>query len=303
MAKQKAFLLVGLPHSGSDLLLATLEQHRDALAEQKVKLPAKSEDEMFRAAVEIRGEHRAWALRRKDVEGAWSKICRRATATKHTVVVGHELLAGATPDEIALLVDRLPGTALHVVVTVTAPDARVALFPDELDLVSVLQRWAGAVRSRDRVHVLVCDPSDPSVAWQALAEVVGFDAVGLDVVAAPGVVPRIDPATLRLVADAAGSHLTRDDLAELIDEWAKTSADEGYDVRGDLAALTPAPDPDPGDAAEAEAMGRLDVVSDALTEAVAEIGRLREKTAELEHRNAKLDRKRLKFKRRLAEVS
>ena len=47
---------------------------------------------------------------------------------------------------------------------------------------------------------------------------------------------RIDPATLRLIADSAGSHLTDADLAELVENWAKVMAEQGYDVHGDLAA-------------------------------------------------------------------
>ena len=78
MAKQKSILVVGLAHTGLPLLTAALDQHRDALLAQGVRVPAKSGDEMFRAAVELRREHRAWGLRRKDVEGAWAGICRRA---------------------------------------------------------------------------------------------------------------------------------------------------------------------------------------------------------------------------------
>ena len=76
------------------------------------------------------------------------------------MVVGHELLAGATRDEIALLVDGLAGTQVHVVVLAGVPDGRVGLFPDELDLGSVLDRWAAAISSPDRVHVVVTDPTD-----------------------------------------------------------------------------------------------------------------------------------------------
>src|SRR5262245_1559400 len=102
MGKQKAFLIVGLPHTGVPLLTAALEQHRTALLEQGVRVPARSADEAFRAAVELRREHKAWGLRRRDVEGTWAGICRRAlkpAKTKgDTIVVGHELLAGAAPD-------------------------------------------------------------------------------------------------------------------------------------------------------------------------------------------------------------
>lgn len=202
MAKQKSFLLVGLPHAGVPLLTEALEQHRDALVERGVRSPAKSADEAFRAAVELRREHKAWGLRRRDVEGAWVGICRRALKHKDTVVVGHELLAGATRDEIALLVDGLARTQIHVVVLAGAPDGRLGLFPDELDLSGVLARWHLAVSSPDRVHVVVTDPADPVVAWRALGALVGFDADRLPLPEPATVVTAADAASLRLIAES-----------------------------------------------------------------------------------------------------
>ena len=172
MAKKQAYLIVGLPHSGVPALSAALEEHREALAAQGVRVPAKSADETFRAAVELRREHRAWGLRRKDVEGTWAGICRRLHKHPEPAVLGHELLAGAGPREIALLVDGLGGRDLHVVVLAGAPDARVAVLPDELDLESVLSRWSGAVASPDRVHVVV---GGAAAAWTTLAGLLGVD--------------------------------------------------------------------------------------------------------------------------------
>ena len=263
MAKQKAFLHIGLPHSGGDLLDAALRRHAGALVDDRgrnVRLPARSEMEMFNAAVEIRREHRAWGLRRKDVEGSWAALCRRAIKNKDTVVLSHPLLAGCTSEEIALLVDQLPGCAVHVVVTVGRPDPRVALFPDDYDLGSVL----------------------------------GVDTRSLDLPAAP--VPATDPAALRLLAESAADLASYDDLASLPDDWAKLVADHGYDLRGDL----PAPAAEQGTTSSTQ--HQLDTVAEALTETVAEVVRLRTRTAELEHRNAKLTRKKLSLKRKLARV-
>jgi hypothetical protein len=298
MAKQKAFLHIGLPHSGGDLLDAALLAHADALAgpgANPVRQPARSVDEMFNAAVEIRREHRAWGLRRKDVEGAWAAICRRAIANKDTVVVGHQLLAGCTLDEIALLVDQLPGCAVHVVVTVGTPDPRVSLFPDDHDLASVLDRWSTAVRSPDRLHVIVVDPAHPRAAWQAFGEVIGFDATPLALPDRPR--PSSDAAALRLLAESAGDLATYDDLSSVGEDWAKLVADAGYDVHGDLSGLVPTAPAlldDPGQ--------QLAVVGEALGETVAELLRLRERATALEQRNAKLERKRLSLKRKLALV-
>jgi hypothetical protein len=294
MAKQKAFLHVGLPHSGGDLLDAALRRHAGVLVDDRgrdVRLPARSEMEMFNAAVEIRREHRAWGLRRKDVEGSWAALCRRAIKNKDTVVLSHPLLAGCTSEEIALLVDQLPGCAVHVVVTVGRPDPRVALFPDDYDLGSVLDRWAAAVRSPDRVHVLGVDPDHPEAAWHALGSLLGVDTRSLDLPAAP--VPATDPAALRLLAESAADLASYDDLASLPDDWAKLVADHGYDLRGDLPAPTPL---------DQASDGRLDTLAEALADTVAEVVRLRTRTTELEHRNAKLTRKKLSLKRKLARV-
>lgn len=296
MAKQRAFLHIGLPHSGGDLLDAALRRHASTLVDdrgRRVRLPARSEMEMFNAAVEVRRDHRAWGLRRKDVEGSWAALCRRAIKNKDTVVFSHHLLAGCTPDEIALLVDQLPGCAVHVVVTVGPPDPRVALFPDDYDLAAVLDRWSAAVRGPDRVHVVAVDPDRPEDAWHAFGAVIGVDTRGLGLPAPP--VPATDPAALRLLAESVEDLATYEDLTSVPEEWAKVVADRGHDVRGDLRALTRPP-------AAPDASARLDTVAGALSETVAEVVRLRSRAAELEERNAKLRRKRLSLKQKLARV-
>ena len=279
MAKPRTFLLVGVPHAGLPLLTAALELHRDALAESGVRAPAKSADEAFRAAVELRREHKAWGLRRRDVEGAWAGIARRVVKHRETAVVGHELLAGATHDEIALLVDGVRGTQVHVVVLAAVPDGRVGLFPDELDLTEVLTRWEQSVVAPERVHVVVADPADPAVAWRALGGLAGFDADRLPLPDQAGVVTVADAASLRLIADSSGVHVDHDELVELAEGWGKSVADRGYDVLGDLRDLVPVRPSASTDPARAAYDDRAELLAGALSEAVAEIGRLREKLA------------------------
>ena len=276
MAKQDAYLLVGLPHTGLPLLTSALEQHRDALAERGVRLPARSEEETFRAAVELRREHKAWALRRNDVEGTWAGICRRATKPKDgaTVVLGHELFAGAGADEIDLLIDGLAGFRVHVVVVADAPDPLVGLMPSELDLADVLGRWGRAVKAPERLHVLV-GAAGPAATWAELGRLVGFSAEELPLPAHPATeaAGHLDVRTLGLLAESTAALLDHEELADLVDHWAKVAADGGYDVRGDLAALTARPVT--GDVP-------LSALRAALAETVAEVGRLRTRVAELE---------------------
>jgi len=303
MAKPRTFLLVGLPHAGIPLITSALESHRDTLAAHGVRVPARSADEAFRAAVELRREHKAWALRRKDVEGTWAGICRRIVKHRETAVVGHELLAGAAPDEIALLVDGLASTRVHVVVLATVPDGRVGLFPDELDLAGVLERWEPAVAGPDRLHVVVADPVDPGVAWRALGGLAGFDAEQLPLPAHGSAFTVADAASLRLIAESSGVHVDPDELVEIAEAWGKVVADHGYDVVGDLRDLVPVRPAAATDPARASYDVRVDILNTALSEAVAEVGRLREQLAAAQQRSSKLDRKRRRLDRKLAAVS
>ncbi|WP_457207382.1 hypothetical protein, partial [Nocardioides sp. P5_C9_2] len=116
MAKRSVFLLVGPAVPGLD---APHEALRDdpALAAAGVVLPAVDQDLLDRADVELRRRHKAFGLRRKDVEGAWAKVCRTAFKAKSDVLVCQPGLADATADQVALAVDGLMGMRLHVVVT------------------------------------------------------------------------------------------------------------------------------------------------------------------------------------------
>src|SRR5690349_16959169 len=121
--KRKAFIHVGLPGGPGDFLEIALRKHAHPLAALGVRNPAGSADEMFRAAVEIMREHKAWGYERREVEGVWSGICRRGHKGRDTLVVTQPTLAGATSPQIELLFDGLTGFERHVVVTAAAPDA------------------------------------------------------------------------------------------------------------------------------------------------------------------------------------
>lgn len=299
MAKRAAYLLVGLPHGGGTFLTEAVRAHASTLEAAGVRQPARSADEMFRAAVEIRRDHRAWGMRRRDVEGAWAAVCRRAYPGKDDVVAGHDLLAGATDPEIALLVDRLPGFEIHVVVVAGPADPRLTLFPDDHDLGGVLTRWAGHLRSADRMHLIVADPDRPDATWVALGRIVGFDATQLPLPEVAVHASARDLASLRLLAASTGSLATTEELREAAEDWAKTAAEGGYDVHGDPTGLAPREQPGGDDSARAH----LELVGEALADVVAELTRLREQHAELAEHAARLQRKRKKLKQRLADLT
>lgn len=173
--KHKAWLHVGLPGAG-DLIEPALAHHHDALVELGVASIARTTAESFRAAVEITRSHCEWGLARADVEGQWTRMVRRAARANADLVFSQPLLAGATADQVDLLVDALAGFQVHVVLTTAAGDET-----------ATLERWARAVRRPERVHVLETDGLEPEDVWRAWGRLVGFGtrSLGLDAVPRP----------------------------------------------------------------------------------------------------------------------
>lgn len=213
--KRKAYLHIGLAHSGGGLLESALARHTAALDAHGLRHPAGSPEEMFRASVEMRRDHRAWGFRRREVEGTWAEICRRAHRGRHDVILSQERLGACTPGQIELLLDGLAGFEVHLIVTardlgsqlLAAWAARVesgrsvslARFCDRVldpgrthdqaqqfwadqELGEVLERWGAAIRRPHRLHVVVVPPAaeDPHTAvWNAVGDIVGVDTTTL----------------------------------------------------------------------------------------------------------------------------
>jgi len=367
--KRKAFVHIGLARSDAGLLEPALAEHAAALEARGLRNPAASPEEMFRAAVEIRRDHRAWGYRRREVEGTWAEICRRAHKGRDDVIVSQQRLAAANPAQIALLLDGLAGFEVHVVVTardlgsqllaawgagveagrstsfsrfcsrVMDPDRRheqAQRFWAAQDLGTVLERWRGAVRAPDRVHVVVVPPTLEAArdtVWRAVGEVTGVATADLPLDEHPAAAPDVvGLAVLRMVNQAVDGRLPahahaevvrrylsdgsradtaapalpaerRQDLLSVGERWRKELADGGYDVHGDSTWLLPgrsepgAPAPDQVPAEE-----RLATATSALADVLVEVTRLREHNQALEQRNAKLERKRRKLKRKVAAL-
>jgi hypothetical protein len=202
-------LHVGLPKSGTTFLQRSLAGNAEALGDRGVLYPADGEL-MFRAALDVRGNHKAWGRRRSDVAGAWDELCGRARAFSGTTVVSHELLAGACRRQVVAATTMLTGLDVHVVVTARdlarqvvaewqegvkhgrcgsfadfhqrvsrGDDALARHFHAAQDLPEVLARW-GADLPPDHVHLVVGEPAgaDPGRLWARFAEAVGFDPAG-----------------------------------------------------------------------------------------------------------------------------
>lgn len=165
MAKRSVYLHVGPVVPGVAALHEALRDH-PALAAAGVALPAVDQDAMDRADVEVRRRHKAVGVRRKDVEGAWAKVCRKAYKLKGDVLVVQPAFVDATPEQVALALDTLTGMRLHLVVTPTARPEGVA----SADLAGP---WAAHVKRDERIHVLpVGDDPTVDALGVALAKVV-----------------------------------------------------------------------------------------------------------------------------------
>ena len=146
MAKRTVYLHVGPAVPGIATPHEALRDH-PALVAAGVALPAVDQEDMDRADVEIRRRHKAVGVRRKDVEGAWAKVCRKAYKPKGDVLVSQPGFLDADPDQVALAVDGLVGMRLHVIVTPDAVD-------DEMAPVDLVGPWAAYVKRDSRIHVL-----------------------------------------------------------------------------------------------------------------------------------------------------
>jgi len=286
-SKRKAFVHIGLDDGSGDFIDAALETHSRALAELGVRHPATSGEEMFRAALEILRTHRDWGYPREEVEGVWTEIVRRGHKGKDTLVFTQTLLASARPEQVALLIDALVGFEVHVVVTVHAPDAWTVPGEPRHDLGAVLQTWSHAVKKPQRVHVIVA--GERRATWKSFGKVVGFGTSSLSVTAIP------TATTARPPHLALASRI--DVLRTLGESWVELLTNSEYDVVGDVAVLVPAPD------AVDEPDVVVGVAEHALTDALAEIERLRRRNESLELKVAALDKKRRKLKRKLSSVA
>lgn len=175
--KQRAWLHVGMPGAG-DVLEAALAHHHGALVELGVASVARTSTESFRAAVEILRAHGEWGLARRDVEGQWTHLVRRAAKARADLVFSQPLLAGATPEQVDLLVDALAGFQIHVVVTT-----------GDTDDAATMERWVRAVRKPERMHLLETDGMEAKDVWKAFGKLVGFGTSSLRLDHVPSAVP------------------------------------------------------------------------------------------------------------------
>lgn len=177
--QRKAFVHVGLDDGSGDFIDVALATHSHALLELGIRRPAESTEQMFRATIEVLRAHKAWGYQRYEVEGAWTEVVRAGLEGRETLVLSQTMLAAAEPDQAALVADALRGFEVHVVVTAHDPGTPTTPGAPAHDLDAVLTRWAGAVSSPARLHVIAA--GDRSATWKAFGRLVGFGTASLQV--------------------------------------------------------------------------------------------------------------------------
>lgn len=122
-----------------------------SLAVGGVKVSDVDAEVLAHAEVEILRSHQAAGLRRKDVEGAWARVCRRARKSGADCFVSMPAWFAATPEQAALAVDGL--TDFRVVLVATSGFAEPP------------RSWMSKVKE-ERAHVLPAHLSDEQLAAQ-----------------------------------------------------------------------------------------------------------------------------------------
>jgi hypothetical protein len=203
---RRVFLHIGTPKSGTTYLQEKLALNRDAIAQQGLTYPDTRTGNHFEAALDLIEER--WAGEREVARGQWSALVGDARKAPGDVVISHEILAAATPEQVATAMAAFADDEVHLVLTArdlarqlpaewqenvkhrgrrsfskflnrvtrarrVGPKLwfwRVQSVPD------VLTRWGNGL-SPDRIHVVTVPPADAprDLLWRRFATVLGLD--------------------------------------------------------------------------------------------------------------------------------
>ncbi len=213
---RRVVLHVGLPKTGTSFLQDVLEQNAAPLAEQGVRLPDATGQQLFSAVLALTGRSRSWGRSPEAGMRAWHRIVRDVQGRPGTVVISSETLCLATEEQVRRIKSDLSPADIEVVLTVRDPARQLpaewqegvkhgrhgsydaflrAVLADEegltasrarrrharfwagQDPVTVLDRWAAGLAA-DRVHVVTVPPSGaaPDELWRRFAAVLGVPA-------------------------------------------------------------------------------------------------------------------------------
>lgn len=242
---QPVFVHVGLPKTGTTHVQATFAANRQELADQGLLYPRlPRHPQHFQATLDFL-QAGFGAIKPADVAGLWGQLADAVLAWPGSALVSHELLAGATADEVGRLVADFAPRDVHVIVGVRDLSRLLPAVWQERAKNRIVETWAdfragaeagpGATHAHDfwklhdaekvvsawrahvpdeRIHVVTVPPSgsDPRLLLDRLAQVLGIDPVGFVVPddAANASIGALELAVLREVNAVARQRIDRE---------------------------------------------------------------------------------------------
>lgn len=110
---RRVYLHVGAPKTGTTYLQDRLALNRQELARHDVHYPLGLQASHFKAALDLLDV--SWGGQREGARGEWAKLVDRVNRHDGTVIVSHEILAGARPQQIRRAMADLEGSEVHLV--------------------------------------------------------------------------------------------------------------------------------------------------------------------------------------------
>jgi hypothetical protein len=205
---RRVYVHIGAPKTGTTYLQDRLGLNAKTLAAHDVHLPSRSPLVStglfhFRAALDLLDQD--WGGPKGHAAGNWAAMVKRVRRSSGTVIISHEILAPAKPEQIARLRHDLDGCEIHVVYSARdlarqAPAgwqesikqgrrwsyrrylsrvrAGTPWFARAFDLPAVLTQW-GTGLPPDHVHVVTVPQADavaadPDLLWRRFCEAFGI---------------------------------------------------------------------------------------------------------------------------------
>lgn len=110
---RRVYLHVGAPKTGTTYLQDRLAANRNELARHDVHYPLGLQASHFKAALDLLDL--SWGGQREDARGEWDKLVDRVRRHDGTVIVSHEILAGARPEQVRKAMADFAGDEVHLV--------------------------------------------------------------------------------------------------------------------------------------------------------------------------------------------
>ncbi|KRF12337.1 hypothetical protein ASG90_15260 [Nocardioides sp. Soil797] len=143
MARKKKILLhIGPNPSAVSDLHARLASEQALLDGVGHRVAEVDQCDLDRAKHEMLRTHKDAGLKRREVDGAWARICRALLRSRADLLLSQPDFTRADDAQVALILDGLAGLDVHVVVTPSDDEE-----PDDL-----VARWSARLRE-GRVHV------------------------------------------------------------------------------------------------------------------------------------------------------